>query len=40
MGKPDLADGGEVGSVTNLAQRHVDVAVGKLEPDGSVDLSR
>jgi hypothetical protein len=34
MGIPKLVDGGEVGSVTDIAQRHTGVAAGKLELDG------
>ena len=34
-GIPGLADGGEVGSVADIAQRHMNVAAGKLELDAS-----
>jgi len=40
MGIPGLADGGEMGSVADIAQRYMDVAAGKLELDGLADLSR
>ena len=40
MGIPRLAAGGEVGSVTDIAQRHMDLAARKLELDALVDLSR
>ena len=40
MGIPRLADGGEVGLVTDIAQRHMDLAARKLELDDLADLSR
>lgn len=35
MGIPGLADGCDVGSATDVAQRHMDVAEGKLELEAS-----
>ena len=37
-----MADGGEPrgGEVADIAQRHMSIAVGKLELDGLADLSR